>query len=222
MNDPTRLRDAGSPLERRLLDSARDDRPDPKAAHQALLALGLVAAPTAVAAAAAAPAVTAAVQGGVFGSLTAKLALGAALLATAGATTVVLVERTARPPAADVAPAPARAPVPVLPPPSTLAQEHALLRDTLSALESKRLVDATEAFLRYRREHPSGELAEEAAALEVRLFEARGEHARAVDALERFHRRWPNSVLEPVINPQHLGDSLGERREAGAPEETFP
>ncbi len=195
--DPPRLRRGGSPAERDLLESARDDAPSAEAERRARIALGLavplIPLPGPGSAGSAAPATAASVKAA--GTLAGAIKVASLTIAVAGLSTAGwLATRTEAPPpppirAPSVEPPPVAAPKPepepepavvvepapevrparrARPPkPPGLPLELELIRAARSSLEAGRAEDAEAALQRYRREVGAGSLREEAEALGV-------------------------------------------------------
>ncbi|MCH9684780.1 MAG: sigma-70 family RNA polymerase sigma factor [Deltaproteobacteria bacterium] len=97
------------------------------------------------------------------------------------------------------------------PPPTTatttddaLPRELAMVRSIRSALARDRPAKALQLTAKHRREHATGALVPEVAALNIEALCATGRTAQAVEASSRFAARWPQSSLRPDSAPcQH-------------------
>lgn len=107
-----------------------------------------------------------------------------------------------------VVPAPTPAvPAPTPPPPRaepvtdpSLDAELALIEGAHAALARGDLAGAEAALTRHARRHARGRLAPEREALRVEVLAAQGDFAAAEDARERFHARFPRSVLGAAVD----------------------
>ncbi len=83
---------------------------------------------------------------------------------------------------------------------TSLERELALIERAHAALSRGALSEADEALSRHARLHPRGRLRPEREALVVQRIAASGDRAAALAARERFHRRFPASMLGPAVD----------------------
>jgi hypothetical protein len=81
-----------------------------------------------------------------------------------------------------------------------LAKERALVDRARAAIARGRPGDAQEAVDEHARDFPNGQLAEEREALAVQALAQAGRMREAAERAAAFRKRWPNSVLTPVVD----------------------
>jgi hypothetical protein len=82
----------------------------------------------------------------------------------------------------------------------SLAKERLLIDRARAAIARGRAVDAQQAVDEHAREFPRGQLAEEREALAVQALAQAGRTREATQRAAAFRKRWPDSVLTPVVD----------------------
>ena len=83
---------------------------------------------------------------------------------------------------------------------ASLAKERALIDRARSAIARGRPADALDAVDEHARAFPKGQLAEEREVLAVQALAQAGRIREATERAAQFRKRWPESVLTPVVD----------------------